>query len=68
MLVKYEDLVEDPETAFISVLKFVHSLTNSSFSIDNIKLNNTLKTTTFEYLQNLKKKIFCEDLIQKKER
>ena len=54
-LVKYEDLVEHPETAFISVLKFVHSLTNSSYSIDNIKLNNTLKTTTFEYLQNLEK-------------
>ena len=60
-LVKYEDLVEHPESTFISVLKFVHSLTNSSFSIDNIKLNNTLKTTTFEYLQNLEKNNLFEE-------
>tara|TARA_Y100000992_G_scaffold300512_1_gene269331 strand:+ start:2630 stop:3475 length:846 start_codon:yes stop_codon:yes gene_type:complete len=56
LLVKYEDLVEDPETTFISVIKFVYNLSKSNFSIDNIKLNNTLKTTTFEYLQNLEKK------------
>ncbi len=61
LLVKYEDLVEKPETTFISVIKFVQSLTNSNFSIDNIKLNNTLKTTTFEYLQNLEQKNYFEE-------
>ena len=61
LLVKYEDLVEKPETTFISVIKFVHSLTNSNVSINNIKLDNTLKTTTFEYLQNLEKKNSFEE-------
>ena len=61
LLVKYEDLVEKPETTFISVIKFVQSLTKSNFFIDNIKLNNTLKTTTFEYLQNLEQKNYFEE-------
>ena len=31
-------------------------ISNSKLKIDKIKLNNVLKTTTFEYLQNLEKK------------
>jgi hypothetical protein len=55
-LVKYEDLVEDPERIFKLVIKFIHEISNKNFSIDIKKLNNTINTTTFEYLQNLEKK------------
>ena len=55
MLVKYEDLIEDPEKIFISVVKFIKKLTNSNYTLDNTKLKNTLYTTTFDYLQNLEK-------------
>ena len=56
LLVKYEDLINDPEKNFISVLEFIHNISNASMRIDKKKLENVLKTTTFEYLQNLEKK------------
>ncbi len=56
LLVKYEDLIKDPEKIFISILKFIYKISKSNLSIDKKKLKNTLKTTTFEYLQNLEKK------------
>ena len=56
LLVKYEDLISDPEKYFNEVLNFIHMISNSKLKIDKIKLNNVLKTTTFEYLQNLEKK------------
>ncbi len=56
LLVKYEDLISDPEKYFTSVLNFIYMISNSKLKIDKIKLGNVLKTTTFEYLQNLEKK------------
>ena len=41
---------------FISVLKFIHNISNSSLKIDKKKLENVIKTTSFEYLQKLEKK------------
>ena len=55
-LVKYEDLVEDPERIFTSVIKFIHKIANKNIPIDTKKLKNTINTTSFEYLQNLEKK------------
>ena len=56
LLVKYEDLISDPESNLIIILKFIHNISNTEFKIDKKKLVNVLKTTTFEYLQNLEKK------------
>ena len=56
LLVKYEDLILKPKEAFILILEFIHKLTKTKFVLDELKLNNVLKTTTFEYLQNLEKK------------
>ena len=69
LLIKYEDIINDKEKVFLSVLKFVHKLAKSKFSIDEIKLKNILETTTFEYMQNLEKnKGFEESVnIQNKE-
>lgn len=55
-LIKYEDIIQDPEGIFISLLEFIKKLTKTNFSIESKKLQNTLKTTSFEYLQNLEKK------------
>ena len=55
-LVKYEDLVEDPERIFTSVIKFIQKIANKNIPIDTKKLKNTINTTSFEYLQNLEKK------------
>ncbi len=56
LLVRYEDLISDPKKYFTSVLKFVHTISKSNLKIDEKKLDNVLKTTSFEYLQNLEKK------------
>ena len=56
LLIKYEDLVSKPEETFLSILDFIYQLSNSKFVVDKNKLKNVLKTTTFEYLQNLEKK------------
>ena len=56
LLIKYEDLVLDPEKALISILEFTHKLSNAKFMLDETKLKNVLNSTTFENLQNLEKK------------
>ena len=56
LLIKYEDLISDPEKYFTLVLNFIYMISNSKLKIDKIKLDNVLKTTSFEYLQNLEKK------------
>ncbi len=56
LLIKYEDLVSDPEKALISILEFTHKLSNAKFMLDEAKLKNVLNSTTFENLQNLEKK------------
>ena len=65
LLVKYEDLVEDPKTAFISILKFIYKLTNSNFKIDHKKLENTLNTTSFNNLQALEKSNYFSESYNK---
>ena len=55
-LIKYEDLVSNPEKTFTNVLNFIYKLNKSKEKIDQVKLTKTLNSTTFEYLQNLEKK------------
>jgi len=55
LLVKYEDLVFDSEKTLLKIIKFINNLSSSKLSINKNKLKNTLKTTSFEYLQNLEK-------------
>ena len=54
-LVKYEDLVCDTEKTFIEILNFIYKLGKSEPKIDNNKLKNTLKSTTFSEMQKLEK-------------
>ena len=55
LLIKYEELVEDPEKNFIRILKFIHKLNKTNFIINQNKLSNVLKTTTFDYMKKLEK-------------
>tara|TARA_B100000902_G_scaffold358771_1_gene374074 strand:- start:900 stop:1748 length:849 start_codon:yes stop_codon:yes gene_type:complete len=56
LLIKYEDLVSEPEKTFTEALKFIYKLTKANDVINNVKLTNTLDTTKFKYLQNLEEK------------
>ena len=64
LLIKYEDLVSNPEETFLSILDFIHQLSNSKFVVDKNKLKNVLNTTTFEFLQNLEKKTSFPEAIK----
>jgi len=55
LLIKYEELIEDPEKNFIKILKFIYKLNKTNFIINQNKLSNVLKTTTFDYMKNLEK-------------
>ena len=56
LLIKFEDLISEPEKTFITILKFIHKLANLELIIDENKIKNILQTTSFQYLQNLEKK------------
>ena len=49
LYITYEDLIQDCKKEFIKVLKFL------KVSIDNKKLNNSIKNTSFNKLQTLEK-------------
>ena len=67
LLIKYEDLIENRENVFIKILEFIHRLNNSNLKLDQNKIKNLMKTTSFEYLQKLEEeKGFIESGIEKK--
>lgn len=55
ILIKYEDLVSNTKETFVKILKFIYQLNNSHLVIDPKKLENTIKSTTFDKLQLLEK-------------
>ena len=55
LLIKYEDLVVDTRNTFLKILNFIYKLGKSKFEINNNKLENTIKTTTFRSMQKLEK-------------
>lgn len=67
LLIKYEDLITNPESIFLKILKFIHVLNKSKLLINKEKLSNLLKTTSFEYMKNLEnEKGFEETKLDKK--
>ena len=55
LLIKYEDLINDPENTFLKILNFVYKLNKSKFILDQKKFKNVIKTTNFNYMKNLEK-------------
>ena len=67
MLIKYEDLIQNREIVFLEVLKFIYQLNNTKFELDKKKFDNVIKTTSFDAMQKLEKKVgFDETIIDKK--
>ena len=56
LLIKYEDLVSNPNKIFLDVLNFLSEITKSKIKIDKEKLNNVIITTKFDKLKNLEEK------------
>jgi hypothetical protein len=56
LLIKYEDLVSNPNEIFLKILKFIYKLRNLNFSLDNNKFDKMLETTKFDNLKILEKK------------
>ena len=69
LLIKFEDLISQPGQVFRLILNFVHELTKTKPEIDDTKLKNTIKTTSFEYLRKLEEKEnFSEAATQSQEK
>ena len=66
LLIKYEDMIMNKEKTFITILKFIHKLANLKFAIDDDKLKNILKTTSFEYMQKAEKNFGFEESVKTK--
>jgi len=56
LLVKYEDLIKKPDEVLFDILKFIHKLKNTNFTLQKEKFDNVIKTSTFERMQDLEKK------------
>lgn len=66
LLIKYEDMIKDKEKTFITILKFIHKLLDLKFSINDDKLKNILKTTSFEHMQKVEKNFGFEESVKTK--
>ena len=66
LLVKYEDLLQDKKNKMIEILKFFHSITSTKFVLDEVKLNNSIETTSFEKMKALEKKIGFPEAVKNK--
>ena len=55
LLVKYEDLISKKKETIIEILNFIAGLSNNKLKLNEQKLENSIKTTDFDYLQKLEK-------------
>jgi hypothetical protein len=53
LLIKYEDFILNREKTFLKILKFIYRLRNLNFTIDRVKFDNVIKSTTLDSLKNL---------------
>jgi len=67
MVIKYEDLENDAFKTLKNLIIYINSLFQVNEKIDEIKINNCIKTTNFEILKNKEKKEgFSENAYSKK--
>jgi len=67
MVIKYEDLENDAFKTLKNLIIYINSLFQVNEKIDEIKINNCIKTTNFEILKNKEKKEgFSENVYSKK--
>ena len=59
LIVRYEDLLSNPQTEFFKITKFMEKLMNRKFEEE--KINNAIKSTSFQALQKLEERgLFTE--------
>ena len=56
LLIKYEDLLSKKKQTVIHILEFIAELSKTKLIINEKKLENSLKTTEFDYLKKKEKK------------
>jgi len=61
LLIKYEDLIENPKEELLKMLQFIFNLSNNKSNIDLQKVDNVINSTTFEKLKNLENKFGFEE-------
>ncbi len=67
MVIKYEDLENDTFKTLKNLIIYINSLFQVNEKIDEIKINNCIKTTNFEILKNKEKKEgFSENVYSEK--
>ena len=54
-LIKYEDLEKDSYSAFKELITFINNITGSKDEVNEEKLKNSIKSTSFESLENKEK-------------
>ena len=66
LLIKYEDLINDPRTELEKTIKFLQKYL--TFKIDENKIYKILKTTSFKNLKEMEQKgLFKENVLNKKD-
>tara|TARA_B100001564_G_scaffold178720_1_gene150159 strand:+ start:1078 stop:1842 length:765 start_codon:yes stop_codon:yes gene_type:complete len=55
-LIKYEDLINDTETVFLEILKFISRMGKVRFTLEKDKLRNTLNTCDLVKIREFEKK------------
>ena len=55
LLIKYEDLTQNTEKVFKIILDFIYELNNQKYILNQYKMENLLKTTSFENMQKIEK-------------
>ena len=67
MVIKYEDLENDTSKTLKNLIIYINSLFQVNEKIDEIKINNCIKTTSFEILKHKEKKEgFSENVYSEK--
>ena len=70
IIIKYEDLVNDPYSTFSKVVNYINYLFNknsSSLEINDEKIRKSIELSNFKNLQNLEKKFGFEENIKSEE-
>ena len=53
LLIKYEDLINNRDLILKKILKFLHKLNNTKFTINQKKFQNVIKTTDFHKMKKI---------------
>ena len=69
MLIKYEDILKDPEMIFSNLIIFINKICQNKQEINKKKLERAIETTNFDNLQKIEEKgEFTENVFSEKDK